>query len=63
MLKPYFKDFDEYQKSEVRLGDNKIMKVEGKGTISIKTTQGNLKLLHDLQYVANLAHNLLKSGN
>jgi len=56
------KDLDESQKSEVRLRDNKPMKVEGKGTIFIKTTQGNVKLLHDVQYVPNLAHNLLSVG-
>lgn len=53
-----FKELDESQKSEVQLGDNKPMKVEGKGTISIKTTHGNVKLLHNVQYVSNLAHNL-----
>ena len=54
-----FKDLDESQKSEVRLRDNKPMKVEGKGKISIKTSQGNVKLLHDMQYDPNLDHNLL----
>jgi len=48
-----FKDLDETQKGEVRLGDDKQMKVEGKGTIAIKTSQGNLKRLHDVQYVPN----------
>ena len=57
-----FKELDESQKREVHLGDNKPMKVEGKGTIAIKTTQGNVKLLHDVQYVPNLAHNLLSVG-
>jgi len=36
-----FKELDETQKSEVRLGDDKQMKVEGKGTIVIKTSHGN----------------------
>ena len=35
------------------------MKVEGKATIAIKTSQGNIKLLNDMQYVPGLAHNLL----
>lgn len=38
------------------------MKVEGKGTIAIKTSQGNIKLLNDVQYVPGLAHNLLSVG-
>ena len=38
------------------------MKVEGKGTIAIKTSQGSVKLLHGVQYVPNLAHNLLSVG-
>ncbi|XP_010267663.1 PREDICTED: uncharacterized protein LOC104604813 [Nelumbo nucifera] len=60
--KSLFKELDESQKSEVRLGDNKQMQVEGKCTIAIKTSQGNVKLLHDVQYVPNLAHNLLSVG-
>lgn len=38
------------------------MKVEEKGTISIKTTRDNVKLVHDLQYVPNLFHNLVSVG-
>lgn len=57
-----FKGLDESKKSEVRLGDDKLMKVQGKGTIAIKTTNGNTKTLHDVQYVPNLAHNLLSVG-
>ncbi|KAH0680943.1 hypothetical protein KY284_022028 [Solanum tuberosum] len=58
----FFKDLDKSLKSEVRLGDNKPVKVEGNGTIAIKTNQGNVKLLHDVQYVPNLAHNLSSVG-
>jgi len=43
-----FKKFNENQKSEVRFGDDRMMKVEGKGTIGIKTSQVNVKLLHDV---------------
>ncbi|XP_010277694.1 PREDICTED: uncharacterized protein LOC104612075 [Nelumbo nucifera] len=60
--KSLFKELDKSQKSEVRLGDNKQMQVEGKCTIAIKTSQGNVKLLHDVQYIPNLAHNLLSVG-
>lgn len=43
----------------VQLGDDKQVHVEGKGTIEIKTVQGNVKFLYDVQYVPTLAHNLL----
>jgi len=33
-----FKELDENQKSEVRFGDDRMVKVEGKGTIGIKTS-------------------------
>ena len=35
------------------------MQVIGKWTISIKTEKGNVKFLPYVQYVPNLAHNLL----
>ncbi|KAL4317812.1 hypothetical protein GQ457_18G000340 [Hibiscus cannabinus] len=38
------------------------MKVEGKGTFAIKTMQGNVKLLFNVQFVLSLAHNLLSIG-
>ena len=37
--KSLFKELDESLKSEVRLGDNKQMNVEGKGTVAIKTSR------------------------
>jgi len=60
--KNLFKELDESLKSEVRLGDNKQMNVEGKGTLAIKTSQSNIKLLNDVQSVPGLAHNLLSVG-
>nr|GEZ10161.1 retrovirus-related Pol polyprotein from transposon TNT 1-94 [Tanacetum cinerariifolium] len=38
------------------------MKVKGKGFVAIKTTQGNVKLLYDVEHVPSLAHNLLSVG-
>lgn len=43
----------------MRLGDNKKIQVEGKGTIAIKTSHGNVKLLYDVMLVPSLTHNLL----
>lgn len=38
------------------------MQVAGKGIIAVKTVQGDVKLLYDVQYVPNLSHNLLSIG-
>lgn len=57
-----FKDLDENQKQFVKLGDNKEIKVEGRGTVALETHEGQVKLLHNVQFVPNLAHNLLSVG-
>ncbi|GKE42540.1 putative gag-pol polyprotein, identical, partial [Tanacetum coccineum] len=57
-----FKELDESQRKEVTLGNDWKMKVEGKGSVAIKTTQGNVKLLYDVEHVPSLAHNLLSVG-
>ncbi|KAG6382598.1 hypothetical protein SASPL_157729 [Salvia splendens] len=57
-----FKDLDEKQKGEVRLGDDKQVSIEGRGTLAIKTVQGDVKLIHDVQYVPTLAHSLISVG-
>ena len=49
--KSLFKDLDESKKSDVRLGDNKKIQVEGEGTVSIMTSQGNAKILDDVMFV------------
>ena len=61
-MKTIFKELDETQKNLVKLGDNKDIQVEGKGTVAIKTSNGKVKLIHDVQYVPSLAHNLLSVG-
>lgn len=60
--KELFYNLDESQKHVVRLGDNKEMKVAGRGTVAITTQEGETKLIHNVQYVANLAHNLQSVG-
>lgn len=57
--KEMFKDLDKSQKITIRLGDNNEMMVHGKGTLSLITSGGKTKLLHDMQYVPGLVHNLL----
>lgn len=61
-IKEIFKELDEMQKMMVKLGDNKDIYVEGKGTIVIKTNHDKVKLLYDVQLIPNLAHNLLSIG-
>lgn len=53
-----FRNLDESFKIGVRLGDNKEISVEGKGTVALNTLQGGVKLLHNVQFVPGLAHNL-----
>nr|GLL21955.1 uncharacterized protein LOC104612075 [Ipomoea trifida] len=57
-----FENLNVSQKSEVRLGDDKKVQVDGKGTIAICTSNGKKKLLHDVFFVPSLAHNLLSVG-
>ncbi|KAF7832378.1 Retrovirus-related Pol polyprotein from transposon TNT 1-94 [Senna tora] len=60
--KQLFKELDEKETSTVRLGDDKVIQVEGKGTIAINTSHGNTKFLKDVQFVPGLAYNLLSVG-
>lgn len=46
----------------VKLGDDNDMKVNGKGAVTITLQSGALKLIHDVYYVPQLAHNLLSIG-
>ncbi|XP_073302980.1 uncharacterized protein [Primulina huaijiensis] len=57
-----FVELDRNFSSEVKLGDDKIQKVEGKGTIEVHSKQGNKKHISDVLYVPNLAQNLLSVG-
>ncbi|GKD13030.1 retrovirus-related pol polyprotein from transposon TNT 1-94, partial [Tanacetum coccineum] len=57
-----FKELNESQRKEVTLGNDWKMKVKEKGSVAIKTTQGNVKLLYDVEHVPSLAHNLLSVG-
>lgn len=46
----------------VKLGNDKQIQVEGRGTIAIKTLLGKTKLLHNVHFATKLAHNLLSVG-
>lgn len=60
--KKNFIDLDENFNSEVKLGDGKLHRTEGKGTIAVQTKGGNKKLIGDVLYVPNLTSNLLSVG-
>lgn len=62
-MKKLFRDLDETKKMKVKLGDNKEMQVEGKGTVAVKSSNGKVRLLYDVQYVPDLAYNLLSVGH
>lgn len=58
----WFKSIDNTKQSVVRLGNDKQVKVEGRGIVAIPTCNGGTKLIHDVQYVPSLTHNLLSVG-
>ena len=57
-----FVELDWSYTSVVKLGDGKLKKVEGKGTIAVHTKEGNQKFIHDVLYVPSLSQNLLSVG-
>ncbi|KAK8933421.1 hypothetical protein KSP39_PZI015880 [Platanthera zijinensis] len=60
--KETFATLDETHKAEVYLGDGKASKLEGKGSINIITSSGQVKQITDVQFVPKLAQNLLSVG-
>lgn len=57
----YFKELDKTQKSQVRLEDDKLVKIEGKGTVSIYVGDKE-RLIKNVNYAPGLAHNLISVG-
>ncbi|KAJ8900589.1 hypothetical protein K2173_025366 [Erythroxylum novogranatense] len=56
-----FKELDETHKAQVRLGDDKQVQIEGKGTVTI-TVDGKERMIQNVHYAPKLAHNLLSVG-
>lgn len=56
-----FKTLDESKNPIMKLGNDKELKVEERGTIAITTLENKVRLLN-MQYVPNLTHNLLSVG-
>ena len=59
MVIDLFANIDESVQSEVKLGDDKRVVVERKGSIKFETKQGEKKHIRNVYYVANLKHNLI----
>ncbi|XP_073121219.1 uncharacterized protein [Henckelia pumila] len=57
-----FKELDETYKIKVRLGDDKQMQVEGKGTAEVIDGNGNIKLLYNVYFIPDLTQNILSVG-
>ena len=57
-----FVELDRSYTSIVKLGDGKLKKVEGKGTIAAHIEEGNQKFIHDVLYVPTLSQNVLSVG-
>ena len=57
-----FVELDRSYTSIIKLGDGKLKKVEGKGTIAVHTKEGNPKFIHGVLYVPSLSQNLLSVG-
>ncbi|KAK4397017.1 Retrovirus-related Pol polyprotein from transposon TNT 1-94 [Sesamum angolense] len=56
-----FQTLDESFKTNVKLGDNHIVKVEGKGSVAINTKKGT-RIINDVMYIPNLRTNLFIVG-
>lgn len=61
-MKELFEIFNKSQTLSIRLCNDKEITVMGLGTVTIRAKDGCVKLLHDIQFVSGLAHNLLSVG-
>lgn len=58
--KEMFQSMNDSVKPQVRLGNDKQVNVEDKGTIMVKTKSGKEKGIYEFYYIPGLAHNLFK---
>ena len=57
----FFESLDRSIRSKVKLGNNEIVEVSGKGTINVITKHGR-KSISDVYFVTSLKHNLISVG-
>ena len=55
-------NLDASVKTEVKLGTNKTVDVDGKGVVNYVTKQGEPKTILEVYYVPGLKHNLISVG-
>jgi len=60
--KSLFKELDEKQHTNVKLGNNREMQVKGKGIVEVNMRNDKGKQLHNVQYGPGLGYNLLSVG-
>lgn len=60
--KHLFHDLQEVPNKTIKLGDGKTLKVCGIGFILLRTNSGKIHTLTNIQFVPDLAHNLLSVG-
>nr|XP_017224971.1 PREDICTED: uncharacterized protein LOC108201187 [Daucus carota subsp. sativus] len=61
-IRELFAELDESQKSEVKIGDGKTLKIEGRGVIVFHSNEGKPQKITDVYYVPELTQNLLSTG-
>ncbi|CAN0905996.1 hypothetical protein LINGRAHAP2_LOCUS23973 [Linum grandiflorum] len=57
-----FTEMDDTYRSHVKIGNDKMLEVEGKCMILLKGNEGNKTLIQEVLYVPELAQNLLSVG-
>ena len=60
--KELFKNFKSGNFGKVYLADNKVLEIEGKGDVCIKTTSGKQWTLEDVRYIPGIKKNLIFVG-
>lgn len=61
--KELFHNWNEGEQHKVRLGDHdKELVVAGRGSVAVVVNNGMTRLIHNIQFVPNLAHNLQSMG-
>ena len=57
-----FSNLDDFVTSEIKLGNNSIVPIMGKGVINVLAKKGEKKFIPNVYYVPTLTHNLMSVG-